>query len=522
MLAWMIYVMVVSLLLGAAALAAERRARLRRVPGRWLWALAIVASLLLPTVIASVTIELPSMVDSAVPAKIIVLREATSARLSPRSWMTPGAVRAATSRSVDQFLQRGWVCASAVMLVMLVASGAHLSWRKRHWPLGTVGRASVYLAADVGPAVVGLLRPRIVLPGWFGQLPAPVQASIMAHEQSHLEAGDPRLLTLALFLLVLMPWNLPLWWLLHRLRRAIEVDCDTRVLEQGHDARRYGETLLVVGQRQSAFIGAVAAMSESTSFLEERIKLMVRKPSKDWRVATVALGCLSLVLAAVAAEVGPPNATSSPEARASIDLDPAVLDRYAGDYQLNPSAVMTVTRDGPRLFAQLTGQPRAEIFPQSEREFFYKVVKARISFETDSQGQTTDLVLHQNGRNMKLPRIDAAVAQQIAADAAAKVQSQTATPGSEAALRRLIDGIRTGKPNFSEMSPDLAKVTREQLPQLEAGMRQLGAVQSVEFRGVGNQGWDAYDVRQEHGMSQWKIALGADGIIMGALVSVGP
>jgi hypothetical protein len=86
----------------------------------------------------------------------------------------------------------------------------------------------------------------------------------------------------------------------------------------------------------------------------------------------------------------------------------------------------------------------------------------------------------------------------------------------------LIEGIRTGKPNFSEMSPELAKATREQLPSLEAGMKQLGAVQSIEFRGVGNQGWDSYDVRQEHGLSQWKIALGTDGIIAGALVSTGP
>jgi hypothetical protein len=311
-------------------------------------------------------------------------------------------------------------------------------------------------------------------------------------------------------------------WLVRRLRRAIEVDCDGRVLQQGHDAARYGETLLVVGQRQSAFIGAVAAMSESKSFLEERIKLMVRRPRKNWRLAAAALGCLSLVLVAVAAEVGPPNAATSSEARVPIQLDSAVLDRYTGNYQLTPAAVLTVTRAGTRLFAQLTGQPKAEIFAQSETEFFYRVVEAQISFEVDSQGRTTGLVLHQNGRNMALQRIDAAVAQQIAADTAAKVQSQAATPGSELALRRLIEGIRTGKPNFSEMSPELAKVTREQLPQLEAVMQHLGTVQSVEFRGVGSQGWDAYDVRQEHGVSRWKIAMGTDGIIAGALVSPGP
>jgi hypothetical protein len=127
-----------------------------------------------------------------------------------------------------------------------------------------------------------------------------------------------------------------------------------------------------------------------------------------------------------------------------------------------------------------------------------------------------------NGANMAAPRIDAAIAQKISAATAAKIQTQTATPGSEAALRRLIEGISTGRPNFAEMSPALADATRQQLPQLAAAMAHLGTVQSVEFRGVGNQGWDMYDVRQEHGSSQWRIALGADGIITGALVTAGP
>jgi bla regulator protein BlaR1 len=300
------------------------------------------------------------------------------------------------------------------------------------------------------------------------------------------------------------------------------VDCDARVLKRGHDATQYGETLIAVGERQSAFIGAVAAMSESKSFLEQRIKIMLRKPGKGWRMAAAALGCLSLGLLAVAAEVGPPNATTSSAGPVAMVLDSVMLDRYTGDYQLAPSAVLAVTRDGDQLFAQLTGQPKAEIFAQSENEFFYKIVKAQISFESDAQGRVTALVLHQNGANIRAPRIDTAVAQQIAATATAKIQSQTATPGSEAALRRLMEGIRTGKPNFAEMSPALANATRQQLPQLEAALTHLGAVQLIKFRGVGNQGWDIYDVKQEHGSSQWRIALGADGIITGALVSAGP
>lgn len=526
MFAWMIYVMAVTVFLSAAALAAERRARLRHLPSRWLWGLAIIASLLLPTIISSVSIQLPTLAASAVPQKIIALREVTSASLSPQSWMTAGAVKAATSRSMDALLQRSWLTVSAIMLVVLLANGAHLFWRKRRWAQGTVGGTSVYLAPDVGPAVVGLLRPRIVLPDWLRQSPSDVQAAVIAHEQSHLEARDPQLLTIALFLLVLMPWNLPLWWQLRRLRYAIEIDCDARVLAAGHDANQYGKTLIAVGERQSAFIGAVAAMSESKSFLEQRIKIMVQKPSKGWRVTAAALGALSLVLVAVAAEVGPPNATASSDAvqsdHVAINVDAAVLDRYTGDYQLAPSVVMDVTRNGNRLFAQLTGQPKAEIFARSETEFFYKIVKAQITFESDAQGVTTGLVLHQHGADMPAPRIDSAAAQEIKTTLAAKVQSQTATPGSEAALRHMIDGIAAGKPDYDEMSPALANAARQQFPQMSASLAQLGPVQAIEFRGVGNQGWDIYEVRHEHGTSQWRIAIDAHGIILGALFSPGP
>jgi hypothetical protein len=42
------------------------------------------------------------------------------------------------------------------------------------------------------------------------------------------------------------------------------------------------------------------------------------------------------------------------------------------------------------------------------------------------------------------------------------------------------------------------------------------------FQGVGNQGWDLYLVRHEHGTSQVRILLGANGIINGALITAGP
>ena len=164
-----------------------------------------------------------------------------------------------------------------------------------------------------------------------------MQSAVIAHEQSHLDARDPQLFTLALALLVFMPWNLPLWWQLRRLRYAIEVDCDARVLQGGIDPTHYGETLISVGERQSAYIGAVAAMSESKSFLEERIRIMISKPVKWRRVGVAALAGVSLALTALAAQVSPPNVNAveatgaqdgaaKPAERVAIKLPAATLD----------------------------------------------------------------------------------------------------------------------------------------------------------------------------------------------------
>jgi bla regulator protein BlaR1 len=434
-----------------------------------------------------------------------------------------GARRFAARPSLDTLLKRAWFAASVAMLLTLLVSAAYLFYRRRRWERGTIAGAPVYITEHAGPAVVGIFRPRIVIPRWVQNASLEIQGNVIAHEQAHLDAHDVRLFTSALFLLVCMPWNLSLWWQLRRLRCAIEVDCDARVLKAGHDTQSYGETLIVVCQRRSIYIGAVAAMSESKSFLEDRISIMVRKPARRWRISAAALGCLSLALVAAAAEVGPPDETTSSDAAVATNLDSVVLDRYTGSYQLTPNAVLTMTREGDRLFAQLTGQPKAEIFAKSEREFFYKIVDAQISFESDRQGGiATGLVLHQNGANMPAPRIDAAAAQQIAANLAARIQSQTPLPGSEAAVRRMIAGVATGNPNYEEMSPALAEAVRKQLPKLQPWLADLGPVVSVQFVGVGNQGWDVYALKHEHGSSQMRIVLDARGIITGALSSAGP
>jgi serine-type D-Ala-D-Ala carboxypeptidase/endopeptidase len=82
-----------------------------------------------------------------------------------------------------------------------------------------------------------------------------------------------------------------------------------------------------------------------------------------------------------------------------VPVEAAVLERYVGEYELTPTFKITVTREGSRLFVQATGQPRFEIFAQSESEFFLKVVDARITFLPDG------LILHQNNMDQKAKKV---------------------------------------------------------------------------------------------------------------------
>jgi CubicO group peptidase (beta-lactamase class C family) len=101
---------------------------------------------------------------------------------------------------------------------------------------------------------------------------------------------------------------------------------------------------------------------------------------------------------------GNANATAKMEsltvARKETKVDPKLYDAYAGDYQLAPTFVLTITVEDGKLMGQATGQPKVEFFPTSETEFFLKVTDAQITFVKDGQGRVTGLVLHQGGQNI--------------------------------------------------------------------------------------------------------------------------
>ena len=94
-----------------------------------------------------------------------------------------------------------------------------------------------------------------------------------------------------------------------------------------------------------------------------------------------------------------------PAERQAIQLDPALYDGYAGVYELAPNFLLTLTREGDKLMAQATGQPKLEVFPESETRFFLKVVDAQIELQRGPDGKATGLTLFQGGRTMPAKKV---------------------------------------------------------------------------------------------------------------------
>jgi len=94
-----------------------------------------------------------------------------------------------------------------------------------------------------------------------------------------------------------------------------------------------------------------------------------------------------------------------PTSRTAITLPAETLEMFVGKYQLAPTAIITIARDGAQLTAQLTGQDAFPIFPESKNSFFFRIVDAQLTFDIDAAGKVTGVTLHQNGRNMPAKKL---------------------------------------------------------------------------------------------------------------------
>ena len=83
----------------------------------------------------------------------------------------------------------------------------------------------------------------------------------------------------------------------------------------------------------------------------------------------------------------------------------AVLDSYAGEYQLAPTFIITIRREGDGLKGRATGQGDITLVAQTESRFAAQEVQATVEFERDASGAVTRLMLTQGGRTLPAPKI---------------------------------------------------------------------------------------------------------------------
>jgi TonB-dependent SusC/RagA subfamily outer membrane receptor len=165
-----------------------------------------------------------------------------------------------------------------VLSIGLAALGlvVHARFRSgvRHWPLADVHGTRVRVSPTTGPVVIGLARPEIVVPRWVLDRPASEQMVILAHEAEHIKARDGLLLAGACGAVALMPWNPALWYMLSRVRLAVELDCDARVLRAGIAPKTYGTLLIDLAEQVLPLRVTATALADDLSHLHKRILAM--------------------------------------------------------------------------------------------------------------------------------------------------------------------------------------------------------------------------------------------------------
>lgn len=317
------YLTVVGAGIAIAAWFFESGLRVLNLPGRWPWIGAIVL-LLGAMIVAPRAGTLPESANVSVsteplhggvgrsvgvgdPTGLWGTIRTSAASAPPR--MAAG-LDAVLPGWADFAVTLAWLTTSGVLLAILAI--VHLRYRRRmtRWPTMRLHNRDIHVGDHGGPAVIGLWRPAIVIPSSLLDAGTAELSVVLAHEEEHLLARDNWLLALGCVAAALIPWHPASWWMLARLRLAVEVDCDRRVLRRGIERRLYGETLIDLGARCRGLPLGVAALAEHSTHLERRLVAMTATSPRFPRSRAATLVAISALIVAAACEARVPT---SPE-----------------------------------------------------------------------------------------------------------------------------------------------------------------------------------------------------------------
>jgi bla regulator protein blaR1 len=297
-----LYVIAIGTLLGMAGLLVERLLPATTTSRRWIWCIVIGISVTVPPIYQA---NHKSSVHEVLEQHVVNSPVGHTVGTASLSALDQGL--AARIESLNPIIERIWFIASGMLVLWGLATAARVYFLVARSRRQNASRAPsivdgvpVVVTDSMGPATVGVLRSRVLVPQWVLALPRVQRRYVLRHEEEHRNSRDSLLLFVASLTLIVLPWNLALWWQLRRLRLAVEMDCDNRVVSALGDANAYGELLFRVAQAasrgprlQPAFLGA--------GMLERRLTALVAptplRHAQRYLLPTVALGLLLLVLA---------------------------------------------------------------------------------------------------------------------------------------------------------------------------------------------------------------------------------
>lgn len=349
---WMAYALLLSLLLAAAARIGEEGLDLYERPLRWVWIVAMAGAVVGPVVAYALAAAGPVGGGSGLAAGAASVGAgagtggALAVPLAAEVVGGAGTGLAGRLRFLDPWLLGGWAAASVATAGWLLAGWARLRVRRREWTEAEIDGVEVLISPDEGPAITGFLQGMILLPSWFDELDRDLRPLVLRHEREHLAVGDHRLLLGALVAVTLFPWNPVLWWSLARLRQAMEIDCDRRVLGEGVSRAAYGELLVQVGERASGPPLSPAAFADSSSFLERRIRrLAARSPRARLGKAAAAVAGAVVLVGAGGWLPAPDDPVDVAEARAAALTEDAAEARSHRAARVAPPAPAVMRLD---------------------------------------------------------------------------------------------------------------------------------------------------------------------------------
>lgn len=267
MIAWMLYAVFIGALLALAGLAAERLLAGIRRPRRFAWLTVLTLAVVIPLVGGlRGPAETVGDANAAGPSH----SQARSAQV----WSAVPPLLLFSGPRSARIAAIAWGAASSSCLIAMIAFLVFVTRARLRWPRHRIDGAEVRLSRGFGPAVVGIIRPTVVIPSWVLDRDGAEQGTILRHELEHARERDHLVLLYAGLLAAAFPWSPAVWWMLRRLRAAVEMDCDRRVISSGIAAADYGRILVGAAARSRGRWGLAPAIGQPTSLLERRLMTM--------------------------------------------------------------------------------------------------------------------------------------------------------------------------------------------------------------------------------------------------------